>query len=127
MLIYVRVFMHHLSCMMDMPLFRTGAPRGLPYQLLAVSSQQLASAVLRTMPHGPVMYITIYSRRAAQGSLYRGADRQRRSERLNIGPYAGPSRGVFYKLRITRSDVVSLSLSPRSRIVGAPRGAPATR
>ena len=40
----------------------------------------------KTMPHGPVMYITIYSRRAAQGSLYRGADRQRRSERLNIGP-----------------------------------------
>ncbi len=26
MLIYVRVFLHHLSCMMDMPLFRTGAP-----------------------------------------------------------------------------------------------------
>ena len=44
-------------------------------------------AVRKTMPHGPVMYITIYSRRAAQGSLYRGADRQRRSERLNIGPY----------------------------------------
>ena len=41
----------------------------------------------KTMPHGPVMYITIYSRRAAQGSLYRGADRQRRSERLKIGPY----------------------------------------
>ena len=121
MLIYVRVFLHHLSCMMDIPLFRTGAPRGLPYQLLAVSSQQLASAVLRTMPHGPVMYIAIYSRRAAQGSLYRGADRQRRSERLNIGPYAGPSRGVFYELRVTRSDVVSLSLSPRS---GIRRGRP---
>ena len=44
-------------------------------------------AVRKTMPHGPVMYITIYSRRAAQGSLYRGADRQRRSERLKIGPY----------------------------------------
>ena len=41
----------------------------------------------KTMPHGLVMYITIYSRRAAQGSLYRGADRQRRSERLKIGPY----------------------------------------
>ncbi len=37
MLIYVRVFLHHLSCMMDIPLFRTGAPRGRPYQLLAVS------------------------------------------------------------------------------------------
>ena len=118
----------------------------------------------KTMPHGPVMYITIYSRRAAQGSLYRGADRQRRSERLNIGPYAqgrwpcflriaelwqptfisspvcdivgdaqrvyrygnsakccaektlfaGPGRGVFYELRVTRSDVVSLSLSRRN-------------
>ena len=32
-------------------------------------------AVRKTMPHGPVMYITIYSRRAAQGSLYREADR----------------------------------------------------
>ena len=41
----------------------------------------------KTMPHGPVMYITIYSRRAAKGSLYRGADRQRRSERLKVGPY----------------------------------------
>ena len=33
--------------------------------LLAASGQQLATAVLRTMPHGPVMYIAIYSRRAA--------------------------------------------------------------
>ena len=33
------------------------------------------------------MYITIYSRRAAKGSLYRGADRQRRFERLKVGPY----------------------------------------
>ena len=104
------------------------------------------------------------SQRAAQGSLYRGADRQRRSERLNIGPYAqgrwpcflriaelwqptfisspvcdivgdaqrayrygnsakccaektlfaGPGRGVFYELRVTRSDVVSLNLSRRN-------------
>ena len=38
-----------------------------------------------------------------------------------------PRLGSFYELRVTRSDVVSLSLSPRSRIVGAPRGAPATR
>ena len=148
------------------------------------------------MPHGPVMYITMkkavargscfvarksspsfrmgcgqISQRAAQGSLYRGADRQRRSERLNIGPYAqgrwpcflriaelwqptfisspvcdivgdaqrayrygdsakccaektlfaGPGRGVFYELRVTRSDVVSLSLLPRS---GIRRGRP---
>ena len=28
------------------------------------------------------------SQRAAQGSLYRGAGRQRRSERLKVGPYA---------------------------------------
>ena len=28
-----------------------------------------------------------------------------------VGPYAGPGRGVFYKLRVARSDVVSLSLS----------------
>ena len=37
------------------------------------------AAVRKTMPHGPVMYITIYSRRAA----------------LWDGPYAGPGRGVF--------------------------------
>ena len=37
------------------------------------------AAVCKTMPHGPVMYITIYSRRAA----------------LWDGPYAGPGRGVF--------------------------------
>ena len=30
-----------------------------------------------------------------------------------VGPYAGPSRGVFYELRVARSDVVSLSLSRR--------------
>ena len=57
------------------------------------------------MPHGPVMYITICSRRAA----------------LWDGPYAGPGRGVFYELRVTRSDVVSLSLLPRS---GIRRGRP---
>ena len=62
-----------------------GRPTWAP--LLAASGQPLAAAVLRAMPHGPVMYIAIYSRRAAQGSLYRGADRQRRSERLKIGPY----------------------------------------
>ena len=30
-----------------------------------------------------------------------------------VGPYAGPGRGVFYELRVARSDVVSLSLSRR--------------
>ena len=30
-----------------------------------------------------------------------------------VGPYAGPGRGVFYKLRVARSDVVSLSRSRR--------------
>ena len=30
-----------------------------------------------------------------------------------VVPYAGPGRGVFYKLRVARSDVVSLSLSRR--------------
>ena len=36
----------------------------------------------KTMPHGPVMYITIYSQRAA----------------LWDGPYADPGRGVFTSL-----------------------------
>ena len=31
-----------------------------------------------------------------------------------VGPYAGPGRGVFYELRVARSDVVSLSLSRRN-------------
>ena len=30
-----------------------------------------------------------------------------------VGPYAGPGRGVFYELRVARSDVVSLSRSRR--------------
>ena len=30
-----------------------------------------------------------------------------------VGPYAGPSRGVFYELRVARSDVVNLRLSRR--------------
>ena len=54
----------------------------------------------KTMPHGPVMYITIYSRRAA----------------LWDGPLRRPRSGRFYELRVTRSDVVSLSLSPRGGI-----------
>ena len=32
---------------------------------------------------------------------------------LRVGPYAGPGRGVFYELRVARSDVVSLSRSRR--------------
>ena len=40
------------------------------------------------------------SQRAAQGSLYRGAGRQRRSERLKVGPYAqGHGRVFFCELR----------------------------
>ena len=35
--------------------------------------------------------------------------------------FVGPGRGVFYELRVTRSDVVSLSLLPRS---GIRRGRP---
>ena len=35
--------------------------------------------------------------------------------------FAGPGRGVFYELRVTRSDVVSVSLLPRS---GIRRGRP---
>ena len=66
------------------------------------------------MPHGPVKYMADCSRRAAQGSLYRGAGRQRRSERLKVGPYDGPERGVFYEPRATRGDVVALSLSRRN-------------
>ena len=31
-----------------------------------------------------------------------------------VGPYAGPSRGVFYELRVARSDVVNLRLSRRN-------------
>ena len=30
------------------------------------------------------------------------------------GPYAGPDRGIFYELRVSRSVVVSLSLSRRN-------------
>ena len=32
---------------------------------------------------------------------------------LRVAPYAGPGRGVFYELRVARSDVVSLSRSRR--------------
>ena len=31
-----------------------------------------------------------------------------------VGPYAGPSGGVFYELRVARSDVVNLRLSRRN-------------
>ena len=84
----------------------------------------------KPMPHIPVKYISPCSQRAAKGSLHRGAGRQRRSERLKVGPYDGPGWGVsrpcegerdhlrwrgglLYEPRVTRSDVVSLSLSRR--------------
>ena len=38
------------------------------------------------------------SQRAAQGSLYRGAGRQRRSERLKVGPYAQGRGRVFFAI-----------------------------
>ena len=45
------------------------------------------------------------SQRAAQGSLYRGAGRQRRSERLKVGPYECPDWGYFCGLRPTTSEL----------------------
>ena len=45
----------------------------------AASESEKKAVARKTMPHGPVMYITIYSQRAA----------------LWDGPYAGPGRGVF--------------------------------
>ena len=39
--------------------------------------------------------------RAAQGSLYRGAGRQRRSERLKVGPYAQGRGRVFFLQSVT--------------------------
>ena len=44
----------------------------------------------KPMPHMPVKYIPHCSQWAAQGSLYRGAGRQRRSERLKVGPTMAP-------------------------------------
>ena len=38
------------------------------------------------------------SQQSAQGSLYRGAGRQRRSERLKVGPYKCPDWGYFCSL-----------------------------
>ena len=48
----------------------------------------------------PVMYIVYITFQAGRPS--------------RVGPYAGPGRGVFYELRVARSDVVSLSLSRRN-------------
>ena len=48
----------------------------------------------------PVMYVVYITFQAGRPS--------------RVGPYAGPSRGVFYELRVARSDVVSLSLSRRN-------------
>ncbi len=48
----------------------------------------------------PVMYVVYITFQAGRPS--------------RVGPYAGPGRGVFYELRVARSDVVSLSLSRRN-------------
>ena len=88
------------------------------------------------MPHMPVKYIPHCSQWVAQGFLHRGAGRQRRSERLKGGPYDGPGQGVSrpcegegdrlrwrgsppYEPRVTRGDVVSLSLSRRNAASGS--------
>ena len=63
------------------------------FQILDAGRRSLAAG-RKPMPHMPVKYIPHYSQRAAQGSLYRGAGRQRRSERLKVGPYDGPGWGV---------------------------------
>ena len=47
----------------------------------------------------PVMYVVYITFQAGRPS--------------RVGPYAGPGRGVFYELRVARSDVVSLSRSRR--------------
>ena len=47
----------------------------------------------------PVMYVVYITFQAGRPS--------------RVGPYAGPGRGVFYELRVARSDVVSLNLSRR--------------
>ena len=110
----------------------------------------------KTMPHGLVMYITIYSRRAAlagsapthkaDGRVFLRiaelwqptfisspvcdivGDAQRAYRYGNSAKccaektlFADPSRRGFLQLRVTRSDVVNLSLLPRS---GIRRGRP---
>ena len=45
------------------------------------------------------------SQRAAQGSLYRGAGRQRRSERLKVVPYECPEWGYFCGLLPATSEL----------------------
>ena len=168
-----------------MPLFRTGAPRGRPYQLLAVSRDIVDVAVGDVLIRRPVVGIprnAVRRKRHSQAAgrsptnhaswtcyVYRHLFAAGRPSR--VGPYAqgrwpcflriaelwqptfislpvcdivgdaqrayrygdsakccaektlfaGPGRGVFYELRVTRSDVVSLSLLPRS---GIRRGRP---
>ena len=82
----------------------------------------------KPMPHIPAKYSPHCSQRATKGSLHRGAGRQRRSERLKDDPLRWPRSGRKpplrrgggplavegfspYEPRVTRSDVVSLSLS----------------
>ena len=122
MLIYVRVFLHRLSCMMDIPLFRTGAPRGRPYQLLAVSGQPLAAVVLRAIILNR-LWSNITAGRPRLLLYYRGADRQRRSERLNIGPYAQGRWPFFFAYcRIVATDIHLIACMRYRR--GRPKGVP---
>ena len=168
-----------------MPSFRTGAPRGRPYQLLAVSRDIVDVAVGDVLIRRPVVGIprnAVRRKRHSQAAgrsptnhaswtcyVYRHLFAAGRPSR--VGPYAqgrwpcflriaelwqptfislpvcdivgdaqrayrygdstkccaektlfaGPGRGVFYELRVTRSDVVSLSLLPHS---GIRRGRP---
>ena len=78
------------------------------------------TVVRKTMPHGPKK-----PWRVARGSwlakpclidLLRISSTVRYGPPYQDGPYAGPGRGIFYERRVSRSVVVSLNLSPRSRI-----------
>ena len=70
-----------------------------------VASPQAAGR--KTMPHEPVGYIPHCSRQAVQGSLYRGAGRRRRSERLKSVPYAqGHRPWIICRLAAIHSSFV---------------------
>ena len=55
------------------------------------------------------------SQRAAQGSLYRGADRQRRSERLKIGPYAQGRWPCIFSQSVTSFSPIACMRYRRGR------------
>ena len=55
------------------------------------------------------------SQRAAQGSLYRGAGRQRRSERLKVGPYAQGRGRVFFLQSVTSFSPIACMRYRRGR------------